>query len=83
MTEDEKRQEEAYWDLRGLIAQWMEEAGQDRASSVMSLHWIMAEWQMALYSTHARRLARLEQILGLPAAPGEGVRHERGEAGAD
>ena len=65
-----EKQQNAYWDLRGLIGQWREEYGQDRVYTILYLLRIVADLQIGLHCNYEWRLARLEQQLELPAETG-------------
>jgi hypothetical protein len=49
----------------------MAASGKDYADTILYLLRIVADLQMALHGSHEWRLARLEQVLELPAEPVE------------
>ena len=56
----------AYWDLRGLIATWMEEYDQDELYAILYLQRIAAYLTIGLQAGYEWRLRRIEQVLELP-----------------
>ena len=69
----EERQEprhSAYADLRGTIGAWMEESGKDQMYTIFYLLRLVAELQIGLHCNYEWRLARLEQLVELPAESG-------------
>ena len=61
----------AYWDLRGLIAQWMEEYDQDELYTMLYLQRIVASLTSGLQAGYEWRIRRLERVLELPAGAWE------------
>jgi hypothetical protein len=61
----------AYWDLRGVVGQWMDQYGQDRSALVTALLRMLAEQLGGLHANVDWRLRRIEQVLELPAHGGE------------
>ena len=60
----------AYWDLRGVIGQWMEASGKDQVYTILYLLRIVADLQIGLHCNYEWRLARLEQLMELPGESG-------------
>ena len=60
----------AYQDLRGLIGQWMADAGKDQMYTILYLRRIVADLEIGLHCDYAWRLARLEQRVELPGESG-------------